>query len=138
MQDLDEYFDYTHFDNQNNCEQVKSFHFQRSNEEPFPVTSLNRKTIPMFIPFNLNANIKNILEDLITDDATLQSFRLVDKNENNSIKLDIHNTYKYLNGFLDVAPGISPDSEYSTVKPNYLYTQHILEEFTEILCNLKN
>ena len=88
----------------------------------------------MFISFNLYVN--NIHKDLIADDAVLHYFRLVDKNENNSIKLDIHNTHKYLNGFLDVALGLSPESEYSTAKPNYLYTQHTLEEFIEILCNL--
>lgn len=78
----------------------------------------------------------NISDEICEDDSALISCRLVDKSINNSIKYDVHKHFKYLNGFLDVAPGEPPDNEYTASKANYIYTQKILEIFTDILCNL--
>lgn len=108
----------------------------RNGNELFPVTDLNTKTIPLFIPYDIQADGNSIPEEIHIDDESLNMFKLVEKTQNNAIKYDIHKNFKYLNGFLDIAPGESPANEYSTSKPIYLYTQKILEVFTEILCNL--
>lgn len=97
---------------------------------------MNTKTIPLFIPYDIQADGNSIPEEIHIDDESLNMFKLVEKTQNNAIKYDIHKNFKYLNGFLDIAPGESPANEYSTSKPIYLYTQKILEVFTEILCNL--
>lgn len=107
-----------------------------SNNDVFPVTALNRKTIPLFIPYDFQAEGKIISPEIIIDDLALRQYELKNKIENKEIKLDLHKKFKYLNGFLDIAPGEPPVNEYSTSSPCYEYTQKILEVFTDIIINL--
>lgn len=73
----------------------------------------------MFIPYNSNAEGKVIQPEINIDEAALRSYRLVDKIESNADKFDIHKSYKFFNGFLDIAPGEPPIHEYSIFNPNY-------------------
>ena len=75
-----------------------------SNNDVFPVTALNRKTIPLFIPYDFQAEGKIISPEIIIDDLALRQYELKNKIENKEIKLDLHKKFKYLNivGYLTI------------------------------------
>lgn len=108
----------------------------KSNNDVFHVTALNIKKTLLFIPYDSQAEGKIISPEIIVDNALLQSYRLVDRIESKTVKFDIHNSFKYLNRFLDIAPVEPPINEYLVSTACYEYTQKILEIFPDIIINL--
>ena len=108
----------------------------KSNNDVFPVTALNIKTTPLFIPYDSQAEGKIISPEIIVDNALLQSYILVDRIESKTVKFDIYNSFKYLKKFLDIAPVEPLINEYPVSTACYEYTQKILEIFTDIIINL--